>query len=78
MAVVCGVATFLMEPALRPEAVTWVPLYHELPKGWKELQQHRSLQQFILMVAVNVAVNALMFTMASLVSPLIFPPLSLT
>ena len=72
MTVACTVATFMMEPTIRPEAVTWVPLYHKLPKDWKELQQHSSVQQIVLMVVVNVIVNVLMFTMASLISPFFF------
>jgi hypothetical protein len=73
LAVACGVATALMEPTLRPEAVTWVPLYHELPKGWKELQQHLSVQQVVLTIFVNAVVNVLMFTMVGLAPHILLP-----
>jgi hypothetical protein len=65
MATVCGVAMFLMEPPLKPKAVTWVPLYHELPKGWKDLQRDKIVQQVLLMIPITVITNVLMFIMAS-------------
>jgi hypothetical protein len=71
MVVACGVATFMMEPSLRPEADTWVPVYHKLPKGWKELQQHKSVQQVVLMIVVNAVVNVLMFSMASFIRSMV-------
>lgn len=65
MTLACGVAVFLMEPRLRPERSDGAPLPHGLPKGWKELQQHRTFQQVVLMVFVTGVINFLIFSMAS-------------
>jgi hypothetical protein len=63
---VCGIATYLMEPAIKSDAMTWEPLYRGLQGDWKTLHYHRTVQQVLLMTCVNAMANTLLFFMVSL------------
>ncbi|KAF2712869.1 glycosyltransferase family 90 protein [Pleomassaria siparia CBS 279.74] len=65
MAVICGAATYFMEPVIKSNAMTWEPVYRELRGDWKSMHYHRTVQQVLLMICVNVLANTLMFFMLS-------------
>jgi hypothetical protein len=66
VALVCGMATYFVEPAITPHAISWEPVYRQLPGDWKTLHYHRTVQQCLLMILVNLLVNTLLFFMVRL------------
>jgi hypothetical protein len=65
MIIVCGVATYLIEPSISPHAISWEPVYRQLHGDWKTLHYHRTIQECMLMVPVSCVSNVLMFYMVS-------------
>lgn len=65
MATICGLATYFVEPPISRDAISWEPVYRELQGDWKTLHYHRTVQQCLLMILVNTAVNWLLFYMVS-------------
>ncbi|KAF2791010.1 glycosyltransferase family 90 protein [Melanomma pulvis-pyrius CBS 109.77] len=63
--IICGIATYLMEPVIKSDAMTWEPIYRQLPGDWKTLHYHRTVQQVLLMICVDVLANILLFFMLS-------------
>lgn len=63
--VACGLAMYFVEPAINPHAISWEPVYRQLKGDWKTLHYHRTVQQCLLMIFVNVLVNSLSFFMVS-------------
>jgi hypothetical protein len=61
LALVCGVATCLIEPSIPPGAITWEPLYREFDRDWKTVHDYRTMRQVAFMVLVNVVLNGLVF-----------------
>jgi hypothetical protein len=66
MAIMCGVAAYLVEPPISRNAISWEPVYRQLQGDWKTLHYHRTVQQCLVMILVNTVVNSLMFYMVSL------------
>ncbi|KZM24826.1 hypothetical protein ST47_g4049 [Ascochyta rabiei] len=65
MTVICGIATFLIEPSVAPGAATWEPLYREFDRDWKTVHDFRTVRQVFFMVIVNAALNVFMFLVLS-------------
>ena len=65
MAVVCGVATFLIEPRITRDAISWEPVYRELGGDWRTLYYQRTVKQCLLMMGVGTLGNVLLFFMVS-------------
>ncbi|KAF1958292.1 hypothetical protein CC80DRAFT_524453 [Byssothecium circinans] len=73
MVVVCGVASWLMEPRITRYAISWQSVLRELPwspGGWKVLHYHRTIQQVLWMICVNAIVHVLTFVLVSQQGPL--------
>jgi hypothetical protein len=68
MAVLCGFASYVVEPAISPRAISWDPVYRQLQGDWKTLHYHRTIQLCVLMVFVNILVNTLLFFMVSTIA----------
>lgn len=66
MAAVCGLATYFVEPPISRDAISWEPVYRELQGDWKGLHYQRTVQQCLLMILLNTAVNWLLFYLVSL------------
>ena len=64
-ALLCGIASYVIEPVISPNAMTWEPVYRQLQGDWKTLHYHRTVQQILLMIIVNVLTNILLFFMVS-------------
>lgn len=65
MAVVCGVATHLMEP-IRSDAITWGSELEMLDGDWRAIQYPRMVRLCLLMIIINVMKNFSLFIMVCL------------
>lgn len=65
MAVICGMAFYMIEPSVAPGAATWEPMYREFDRDWKTVHDYRTVRQIFFMVIVNVALNIFTFLMVS-------------
>lgn len=65
MTVICGIATFMIEPSVAPGAATWEPLYREFDRDWKTVHDFRTVRQVLFMVVVNAVLNLFMFLIVS-------------
>lgn len=63
IAVVCGVASVLMESSVSASNISWDPIYQEYNKEWRDVNNFRILQHFLWMLPVNAVVNLLTFIM---------------
>ncbi|KAF2107428.1 hypothetical protein BDV96DRAFT_625460 [Lophiotrema nucula] len=61
MVVLCGAATYLTEPAINPGAISWQPAYSRWGANWQAFHYHRTIQQCLLMMFVNIVINVSMF-----------------
>lgn len=69
---ICGLATFMIEPAVAPGAATWEPLYREFDRDWKTVHDFRTVRQVFFMIVINVASNLFMFLVVSARPPSIY------
>lgn len=63
--IVCGLATYMIEPPISRRAMTWEPVYRELAGDWKTLHFQRTVRRVVLMIFVNVFVNVLVSVVVS-------------
>jgi hypothetical protein len=74
LTVVCGIATFMIEPSVAPGATTWEPLYREFDRDWKTVHDFRTVRQVFFMIIINCALNLFMFFIVSAHPSHIYPP----
>lgn len=66
MTLICGLATFMIEPSIAPGAATWEPLYRDFDRDWKTVHDYRTVRQVFFMVIVTAALNMFMFLIVSI------------
>ncbi|KAF2854042.1 glycosyltransferase family 90 protein [Plenodomus tracheiphilus IPT5] len=57
VAVVCGTATYLMEPSVTSTSITWEPVYRLYDMDWRDVHNYRILQRILWMLPVHVLTN---------------------
>ncbi|KAF1996507.1 glycosyltransferase family 90 protein [Amniculicola lignicola CBS 123094] len=57
IALVCGVATAIIEPAITPHIMSWEPVFRDIEGSWRDTHFHRVLKYTLWMILVNVFVN---------------------
>ena len=65
MALVCGLAAYLMEPRITSDMVSWEPIYRFGETSMKAVRHYRTVQLVGVFVVVNVFINGLTFFMVS-------------
>lgn len=63
IAVVCGIASILMESSVSASNITWEPVYRDYKREWREVHNFRILQCFLWMLPVTAFLNLLTFIM---------------
>ncbi|KAH9873108.1 hypothetical protein J1614_005505, partial [Plenodomus biglobosus] len=61
VAVACGIATYLMEPAVSSTSITWEPVYKLYNMDWRDVHNYRILQRVLWTLPVHVMMNVLAF-----------------
>ncbi|CAI6333045.1 unnamed protein product [Periconia digitata] len=64
LAVACGIGASVFEPRITPRHIAWEPEIRGVPQGpggWKALHYHRTIQQVVSMVCVNIIVHSLTY-----------------
>jgi hypothetical protein len=75
MAIVCGLASILVEPSTS-KTISWQPVYRHYDRDWRTVHGFRILQRTLFMVPVNVLFNVLMYTIVSCPSRHLLCPLN--
>lgn len=63
IAVVCGIASILVESSVSASNISWEPIYREYDREWRDVHNFRILQHFLWMLPINAVVNLLTFIM---------------
>jgi hypothetical protein len=64
MAIVCGLASILVEPSAN-NTISWQPVYRHYNRDWRTVHDFRILRRTLFMVPTNVLFNVLMCTIVS-------------
>ncbi|ENI09306.1 glycosyltransferase family 90 protein [Bipolaris maydis ATCC 48331] len=67
IAIVCGIASILMESSVSASNITWEPVYRDYKREWREVHNFRILQCFLWMLPVTAFLNLLTFIMLYLI-----------
>lgn len=65
MALVCGLAAYLMEPRISSDMVSWEPVYRFGETSMTAVRRYRTVRLVGAFVVVNVFINGLTFLMVS-------------
>ncbi|KAF1971988.1 hypothetical protein BU23DRAFT_590333 [Bimuria novae-zelandiae CBS 107.79] len=65
MALVCGLAAYLIEPRITSDTISWEPVYRFGGGSVKAVRHYRTVQLILVLIPVNILTNALMFLILS-------------
>ncbi|KAJ4360964.1 uncharacterized protein N0V89_001533 [Didymosphaeria variabile] len=61
MALVCGLAAYLMEPPITSSTISWEPVYRFGGDSVKTVRHYQTVQLVLVLILVNTLLNALIF-----------------
>jgi hypothetical protein len=68
VAVVCGLAAYLMEPRITSSTISWEPVYRFGGGSVKTVRHYKTVQLVLIIILVNTLVNAMTFLIVRLLS----------
>jgi hypothetical protein len=66
VAVVCGLAAYLMEPRITSSTISWDPVYRFGGGSIRTVRHYKTVQLVLVLILVNALINAMTFLIVRL------------